>query len=109
MHDGDNIKMTVVINPLISPLLFDVLAGCGSARERAARLKALAESALRQQLTGRMEAIPAGESKGAGTAMAYSAGGIDEALQVLQVSDGTNDNRGFSGDSLGHEMASFFS
>ncbi|WP_208455431.1 hypothetical protein, partial [Burkholderia gladioli] len=41
-------KMTVTINQLVSPLLHDALSGCHSARARAMRLRALAESALRQ-------------------------------------------------------------
>lgn len=45
---SEPIRMTVVINPLVSPLTHEALSTCRSARERAMRLRALAESALRQ-------------------------------------------------------------
>ena len=43
-------EMAVTINPLVSPLLYERLAQCATARERAAVLRALAEAMLRAQL-----------------------------------------------------------
>jgi hypothetical protein len=50
MDEAESIKMTVVINPLVSPLLFDALSSCKSARARASNFKALAGGMLREQL-----------------------------------------------------------
>ena len=43
-------EMAVTINPLVSPLLYERLAQCATARERAAVLRALAEGMLLAQL-----------------------------------------------------------
>lgn len=109
MSDAENIKMTVVINPLISPLLSDALSGCRSARERATLLKALAERALRQQLTGRIEAVSTIEpTSGHPEVVAAPKAELVEGLQLLKISDSAGDASAFPGGSLGNEVASFF-
>lgn len=46
----ENIRMTVVINPLVSPLLFAALAPFRSPRARAMQLRSLAEATLLQRM-----------------------------------------------------------
>ncbi|WP_321891000.1 MULTISPECIES: hypothetical protein [Burkholderia cepacia complex] len=98
---SDKIEMTITINELVSPLLFERLSSCPSARRRAAVLKALAESALRQELTGRAVAAPAtAASLAAPTprqdAAARAGSTVDhDEFQVLSVGDGSLDRTSF--------------
>ena len=106
MADAENIRMTVVINPLISPMLFDALSGCRSARERAARFKALAESALRQQLAGRVSSVSTPDSTNAESITAQAlTSPPDDGLQALHVSDSTGEDGRFATGSLCSELA----
>ncbi|RQV14908.1 hypothetical protein DF039_20900 [Burkholderia cenocepacia] len=98
---SDKIEMTITINELVSPLLFERLSSCPSARRRAAVLKALAESALRQELTGQAVAAPAPTAPLAtptprqdAAARANSTVDHDE-FQVLSVGDGSLDRTSF--------------
>lgn len=98
---SDKIEMTITINELVSPLLFERLSSCPSARRRAAVLKALAESALRQELTGRAVAAPATTASLAVPTprqdTAASAGStVDrDEFQILSVGDGSLDRASF--------------
>ncbi|WP_321810269.1 MULTISPECIES: hypothetical protein [unclassified Burkholderia] len=110
---SDKIEMTITINELVSPLLFERLSACPSARRRAAVLKALAESALRQELTGQVRVVtpavaaplvtPA--SPHATPARATGARNSDE-FQVLSVGDGSLDGAGFD-DSLHDQLGAW--
>ncbi|WP_176091244.1 hypothetical protein [Burkholderia ambifaria] len=98
---SDKIEMTITINELVSPLLFGRLSSCPSARRRAAVLKALAESALRQELTGQAVAAPATKAPLATPtprqhAAARAVSTVDqEEFQVLSVGDGSHDQTSF--------------
>ncbi|MFM0158234.1 hypothetical protein [Paraburkholderia sediminicola] len=106
----DNITMTIVINPLVSPLLHEALSGYRSARQRAIRLRALAESALREPThrarndgnTERPQS-PSFEQTRPAAAAPEEAG-----VQILRVHDSATDGDGFASASLGEELAGFF-
>ncbi|WP_175657486.1 hypothetical protein [Burkholderia ambifaria] len=98
---SDKIEMTITINELVSPLLFERLSSCPSARRRAAVLKALAEAALRQELTGHAVAAPASTAPLATPtprrdAAARVGSAVDHGeFQVLSVGDGSLDRTSF--------------
>ncbi|MDF0506412.1 hypothetical protein POK33_37300 [Burkholderia cenocepacia] len=98
---SDKIEMTITINELVTPLLFERLSSCPSARRRAAVLKALAESALRQELTGRAVAAPATTASLAvptprRDAAASAGSTVDrDEFQILSVGDGSLDRASF--------------
>ncbi|WP_321912868.1 MULTISPECIES: hypothetical protein [unclassified Paraburkholderia] len=56
----NNIKMEITINPLVSPLLYERLNRCTSARERATVFRSLAEAHLREELMQRTRALRLG-------------------------------------------------
>ncbi|AIV73856.1 hypothetical protein X994_6379 (plasmid) [Burkholderia pseudomallei] len=98
---SEKIEMTITINELVSPLLFERLSSCSSARRRAAVLKALAESALRRELTGHAVAPPPPAANPAAPAprqdppaRQVNAVENDEFL-VLSVGDGSHDRTSF--------------
>lgn len=111
---SEPIRMTVVINPLVSPLTHEALSTCRSARERAMRLRALAESALRQAATGgdrRDDRVvtshaawgrPAGMPRNADTTETD----VDPGFQTLHVQDpvGTSDDQLAA---LGSDLAAY--
>ncbi|CAG9255160.1 conserved hypothetical protein [Paraburkholderia unamae] len=129
------IEMTVTINSLVSPLLFEKLSGCATPRERAILLRALAEAAIRRDLLGGGSTIasdlghrPAGiaaPTQQAGLAHSQptaqetfanrSALSVesttnknpDEGFQTLRVADSVDTAPGF-GDDLGSQLAGFF-
>ncbi|MBU9589479.1 hypothetical protein [Burkholderia multivorans] len=98
---SDKIEMTITINELVSPLLFERLSACSSARRRAALLKALAESALRHELTGRFVAAPTTAGRVAELASrqdtpARSLNAVEnDEFKVLSVGDGSDDRTTF--------------
>ena len=98
---SDKIEMTITINELVSPLLFERLSSCSSARRRAAVLKALAESALRQELTGHVVAAPPTAAAPAvptprQDVSARPVGTVEnDEFQVLSVGDGSHDRTSF--------------
>ena len=98
---SDKIEMTITINELVSPLLFERLNSCPSARRRAAVLKALAEAALRQELTGHAVAAPASTAPLATPtprrdAAARAGSAVDHGeFQVVSVGDGSLDRTSF--------------
>ncbi|RXV64483.1 hypothetical protein D1006_39845 [Burkholderia stabilis] len=98
---SDKIEMTVTINELVSPLLFERLSACSSARRRAAVLKALAESALRHELTGHVVAAsqPAAILAEPAPRQGAPARQVDtvenDEFQVLSVGDGSHDRTSF--------------
>lgn len=47
---NDKFEMEITINPLVSPLLYERLRRCTSARERAAVFRSLAEAHLREEV-----------------------------------------------------------
>ncbi|WP_175831173.1 hypothetical protein [Burkholderia cepacia] len=107
---SDKIEMTITINELVSPLLFERLSACPSARRRAAVLKALAESAIRQELTGQVRAVTPAVAEPLATPAsphatpARTTGASDsDAFQVLSVGDGSLDGAGFA-DSLHDQL-----
>ncbi|MCA7954243.1 hypothetical protein LGM43_28645 [Burkholderia seminalis] len=107
---SDKIEMTITINELVSPLLFERLSACPSARRRAAVLKALAESALRHELTGQALVVTPAVAAPlvaptSPRATQACATGADEgdAFQVLSVGDGSLDGAGFA-DSLHDQL-----
>ncbi|MEX3991348.1 hypothetical protein AB4Y35_11265 [Paraburkholderia sp. EG286A] len=53
---NNKIEMTITINPLVSPLLYERLSSCTTPRERAAVFRSLAEAELREQLMQRTRA-----------------------------------------------------
>ncbi|MGG2041485.1 MULTISPECIES: hypothetical protein [unclassified Burkholderia] len=98
---SDKIEMTITINELVSPLLFERLSSCASARRRAAVLKALAESALRAELIGQVAPVPpplaavtSPTPRQEVPVRPVSTPENDE-LRVLRVGDGTNDRTSF--------------
>ncbi|KWB20909.1 hypothetical protein WL32_17460 [Burkholderia cepacia] len=110
---SDKIEMTITINELVSPLLFERLSTCPSARRRAAVLKALAESALRQELTGKALVVTPAvatplASPASPQAMQARATGADDsdAFQVLSVGDGSLDGASFD-DSLHDQLGAW--
>ncbi|KWK06015.1 hypothetical protein BGV52_18275 [Burkholderia ubonensis] len=109
---SDKFEMTITINELVSPLLFERLSTCPSARRRAAVLKSLAEAALRQELTGRGIAAPPAAAtfappapRPAHSARNTGAGDIEE-FQVIRVGDGNLDRAGFD-DSLHDQLGTW--
>ncbi|MGS0896857.1 hypothetical protein ACVBGC_30630 [Burkholderia stagnalis] len=98
---SDKIEMTITINELVSPLLFERLSSCPSARRRAAVLKALAESALRHELTGHVVAAPPPPAILAEPAPRQDAPARQmktveaDDFQVLSVGDGSHDRSSF--------------
>lgn len=52
----NKIKMEITINPLVSPLLYERLSRCTSARERATVFRSLAEAHLREEWMQRTRA-----------------------------------------------------
>ena len=110
---SDKIEMTITINELVSPLLFERLRTCPSARRRAAVLKALAESALRQELTGQprivtpaVAAPPVTPASPLATQARATGAHDDDAFQVLSVGDGSLDGAGFD-DSLHDQLGAW--
>lgn len=105
----DNIRMTVVINPLVSPLLHEALADCRTPRERAMRLRALAESALREpsqqgRNNGRAERVePPQLERPRPVPVALQETGV----QILRVEESATNGDGFASASLGEELAAF--
>ncbi|WP_323122487.1 hypothetical protein [Burkholderia alba] len=97
---SDKIEMTITINELVSPLLFERLSTCSSARRRAAVLKALAESALRHELTGHVVTAPPpailGDAPPRQDALARQVSTVEnDEFQVLSVGDGSHDRTSF--------------
>ncbi|AOJ10086.1 hypothetical protein [Burkholderia mayonis] len=98
---SDKIEMTITINELVSPLLFERLSACSSARRRAAVLKALAESALRQELTEHVVPAPPraaalAEPTPRQDVSAHKVSTAEnEEFQVLSVGDGSHDRTTF--------------
>jgi hypothetical protein len=104
---SDKIEMTVTINPLVSPLLFERLSACTSARQRATILRSLAEATLRQELTGYARA-PAHATSAPAPAVARAPAAIDaDGFQLLRVDDSGHESAGF-GDELGGQLAGYF-
>ncbi|VWC46890.1 hypothetical protein BLA23254_07430 [Burkholderia lata] len=112
---SDKIEMTITINELVSPLLFERLSACPSARRRAALLKALAESALRQELTGRGGVASLAPVATAPFAtqpsrqfepVRPSSTGDNEGFEVLSVGDGSHDGARFD-DSLHEQLGAW--
>ena len=56
----NKIKMEITINPLVSPLLYERLSRCTSARERATVFRSLAEAHLREESMQRARASDPG-------------------------------------------------
>ncbi|MXN76479.1 hypothetical protein GR157_17265 [Burkholderia sp. 4701] len=109
---SDKIEMTITINELVSPLLFERLTTYSSARRRAAVLKALAESALRHELTGHVVAAPPpaatmAEPTSRQDAPARKVSTVEnDEFQVLRVGDGSLDRPGFD-DSLQDQLGAW--
>ncbi|HDR8993771.1 MAG: hypothetical protein ACN6QT_12050 [Burkholderia contaminans] len=108
---SDKIEMTVTINPLVSPLLFERLSACTSARHRATILRSLAEATLRQELTGYVrapaQATPHAYSAPAPAPVRAPAAVDAEGFQLLRVDDSGHESAGF-GDELGGQLAGYF-
>ncbi|MCR4471741.1 MULTISPECIES: hypothetical protein [unclassified Burkholderia] len=108
---SDKIEMTVTINPLVSPLLFERLSACTSARHRATILRSLAEATLRQELTGYARAPAQATTQTYSpppAAAARTPAAVDnEGFQVLRVDDSGHESSGF-GDELGGQLAGYF-
>ncbi|WP_334033618.1 hypothetical protein [Burkholderia gladioli] len=111
---SDKIEMTITINELVSPLLFERLSSCSSARRRAAVLKALAESALRKELIDQVaSARPAVAAAAVASAMPRldgpirTAGKVDsDEFRVLSVGDGSEDRPAFD-DGLSDQLGAW--
>jgi hypothetical protein len=108
--DETAIRMTVVINPLVTPLLFEQLSACQSARRRAARLKALAEASLRQQLTPGLAYAPPPPTPSQATTnpadMAQPPS--DEGFQVLRIPDADGSSNEGESEPLADAFAGYF-
>lgn len=112
---SDKIEMTITINELVSPLLFERLSSCSSARRRAAVLKALAESALRKELIDQVASARPAVADAAAVASPMprhdgpirTAGkvGSDE-FRVLTVGDGSDDRPAFD-DGLSDQLGAW--
>ncbi|HKR42912.1 MAG TPA: hypothetical protein VJU59_25075 [Paraburkholderia sp.] len=59
---NNKIEMTITINPLVSPLLYERLSLCTTPRERATIFRSLAEAELREQLMQRTRASQLGSA-----------------------------------------------
>ncbi|MDN7805765.1 hypothetical protein [Burkholderia gladioli] len=111
---SDKIEMTITINELVSPLLFERLSSCSSARRRAAVLKALAESALRKELIDQVaSARPAVAAAAVASPMPRhdgpirTAGKVDsDEFRVLSVGDGSEDRPAFD-DGLSDQLGAW--
>lgn len=57
---NDKIEMTVTVNPLVSPKLFQRLRACSSPRERAIVFRALAEARLWDETMGNAHPVERG-------------------------------------------------
>jgi hypothetical protein len=106
----DSIRMTVTINPLVSPLLHEALSRCRSARERAMRLRALAESALREPSQRGRDDVPMHEARAPVIERPRAVPAIspDDGVQILRVADFEKDATGLDSASLGNQLAEFF-
>ncbi|KVK89423.1 hypothetical protein [Burkholderia sp. MSMB1498] len=109
---SDKIEMTITINELVSPLLFERLSACPTARRRAAVLKALAESALRLEMIGHVVAAPRVATPLPPPAarqapqLRDSSAGDSEGFQVIRVGDGNLDSADF-GDALHDQLGTW--
>ncbi|MFL9995254.1 hypothetical protein PQR34_32345 [Paraburkholderia sediminicola] len=106
----DNITMTIVINPLVSPLLHEALSGYRSARQRAMRLRALAESALREPTQRTRDAgntqqpdLTALERPGPAPVVPQETG-----VQVLRIHESATGADGLASGSFREELAGYF-
>ncbi len=99
--------MTVVINPLVTPLLFNALSQCSSARERALRLRALAEASLRQQLTGLPSQAPTLQIPAEARPAAQMAS-TEPDLQIIRFDENYGNDGAIASESLGDQFAAFF-
>jgi hypothetical protein len=108
--DETSIRMTIVVNPLVTPLLFEQLQACKTARSRATRLKALAEASLRQQLTGRAayDATPAKPSPTPASTATTIEPPADDGFQVLRTSDVEGSTNEDESGSLANAFAGYF-
>lgn len=59
---SDKIEMTVTVNPLVSPKLYQRLRACSSPRERAIVFRALAEARLWDETMGNAQPVERGAS-----------------------------------------------
>ncbi|MCP3708959.1 hypothetical protein M3I54_18510 [Paraburkholderia sp. CNPSo 3274] len=59
---NNKIEMTMTINPLVSPLLYERLSRCTTPRERAMIFRSLAEAQLREKLMQRTQASQLGSA-----------------------------------------------
>jgi hypothetical protein len=100
----EGIRMTVVINPVITPLLFDALKNVPSARTRALLLKTLAENALRYQEAGNTQTRDEASSIASTRRMPEP----DEGLQLIRVDDSSAIGHGVESESIRDQFASFF-
>lgn len=106
----EKIEMTITINRLVAPLLYDALAGCRSPRQRAMRLRALAESALREPAQrGSHDVSPPQTVR---TAIVAPRAELDaspqtdiQILRVAEVEAGAHDP---ATDSLADELSGYF-
>ncbi|MFX1695327.1 hypothetical protein [Paraburkholderia sp. A1RO-1] len=88
----NKIEMEITINPLVSPLLYERLSRCTTARERAAVFRSLAEARLREELMQRTRASHLGSVLPASahpttTRLSANDAIATEGFQTLSVDD----------------------
>lgn len=106
----DIIRMTVVINPLVSPLLHADLMRCRGPRERAMRLRAAAEAGIRAVLQ-RAPSEPVllqAEAPAAGAPPLSPVVHQEAAVAILRVHDPVIRDDGLASTSLEDELANYF-
>jgi len=102
---NDKYEMAVTINPLVSPLLYDRLSRCATARERAMVIRSLAEAALRGESTQHprsphLQSVAPVPARTAMSALPATEEVAGEGFQILSVGDTANLAPKFSVDLL---------
>ncbi|SFK03588.1 hypothetical protein SAMN05192543_1173 [Paraburkholderia megapolitana] len=100
----EKIRMTVIVNPLVSPLLFAALAPFSSPRARAMQLRSLAEATLLQRMqTAHGTAMVALDPR-------HSSGQTiptPNDVHILEVPDASTGELGISPDALADQLGGF--
>jgi hypothetical protein len=109
---NDKFVMEVTINPLVSPLVYERLSQCVSARERAAVLRSLAEATLRRELMRHLpishpdpvSPVPASAKT---PSLPRDEANVIEGFEILPAGNAADLTQGFSSD-LGRQLTAYF-
>lgn len=100
----EKIRMTVIVNPLVSPLLFAALAPFRSPRARAMQLRSLAEATLLQRMQtahGTATNVPDLRQRAGPTML------TPDGFHVLDVPGASTGEFGISPDALADQLGGF--